>query len=136
MFDPFELLVGTQVEMEHTDDPKEAKKIAEDHLNEYPDYYTGKLAKVVPDVAEVVAANSSAVRYHRVGAVTYDAEVDYFEYQLNGEYGILDEDGLIQKLRKGNYFLELEGSVMDPGRALETMSTYKEGTASILVICK
>lgn len=34
-----ELIVGIQVEKEHTDDPEEARKIAMDHLREDPDYY-------------------------------------------------------------------------------------------------
>ena len=34
-----ELDVGTAVEMEHTKDPKEAEKIAKDHLAEDPNYY-------------------------------------------------------------------------------------------------
>lgn len=37
---PAELEVGIQVEMEHTDDPDTARKIAIDHLREIPDYYT------------------------------------------------------------------------------------------------
>jgi hypothetical protein len=35
-----ELAKGQEVEAEHTDDPQLAKKIAWDHLNEHPDYYT------------------------------------------------------------------------------------------------
>jgi hypothetical protein len=35
-----QLQIGIQVEMEHTSDPKTAKKIALDHLKEIPDYYT------------------------------------------------------------------------------------------------
>lgn len=38
--DPKELEMGIKVEMEHTDDPVIAKKIALDHLSELPDYYT------------------------------------------------------------------------------------------------
>ena len=41
-----QLKIGTEVEMEHTDDPKVARKIALDHLAEVPDYYT-KLLKYV-----------------------------------------------------------------------------------------
>lgn len=37
---PSELRMGIQVEMEHTDDPEKAKKIALDHLAENPFYYT------------------------------------------------------------------------------------------------
>ena len=41
--DPVQLSKGTRVEMEHTDDPKKAQKIALDHLAEDPAYYS-KLA--------------------------------------------------------------------------------------------
>jgi hypothetical protein len=37
---PSELRMGIRVEMEHTDDPKKAEKIALDHLAENPYYYT------------------------------------------------------------------------------------------------
>ena len=48
-FDPEALEVGTKVEMEHTDDPEEARGIAKDHLRENPLYYE-KLAKVEKSV--------------------------------------------------------------------------------------
>lgn len=35
-----ELLLGIQVEKEHTDDENIAKMVALDHLSEIPDYYT------------------------------------------------------------------------------------------------
>jgi hypothetical protein len=38
--DPEQLKMGIKVEMEHTDDLKIAEKIARDHLNEDPHYYT------------------------------------------------------------------------------------------------
>jgi hypothetical protein len=39
--DPEELAMGIKVEMEHTDDPVIARKIALDHLTEFPGvYYT------------------------------------------------------------------------------------------------
>ena len=38
--DPEELSIGSKIEMEHTNDPKMAKKIALDHLAEISDYYT------------------------------------------------------------------------------------------------
>lgn len=37
---PEQLMMGIKVEMEHTDDREEAKKIALDHLAEFGDYYT------------------------------------------------------------------------------------------------
>jgi len=38
--DTKELEKGIEIEHEHTDDDKEAKKVALDHLAELPDYYT------------------------------------------------------------------------------------------------
>lgn len=40
VFDPKQLKIGTEIEKEHTDDEKEAEKIAKDHLREHPKYYT------------------------------------------------------------------------------------------------
>lgn len=39
-YDDDQLKLGVSVEMEHTDDPEEAKKIAQDHLSEDPEYYS------------------------------------------------------------------------------------------------
>jgi hypothetical protein len=39
-YDPIEVRMGTKVEMEHTDDPKKAERIAKEHLDEHPDYYS------------------------------------------------------------------------------------------------
>ena len=45
-FDPEQLRIGTEIEKEHTDDPAEARRIAQDHLRENPRYYpTGKRPK-------------------------------------------------------------------------------------------
>lgn len=44
MFLTRELVKGMRIEMEHTDEPEEAKEIAKDHLIEDPRYYT-KLEK-------------------------------------------------------------------------------------------
>ena len=39
-FDPKELALGIKSELEHTNDPSIAKKIAKDHLMEKRNYYT------------------------------------------------------------------------------------------------
>lgn len=39
-YNPRELEMGEQVEMEHTDSKTEAREIAKEHLDEHPDYYT------------------------------------------------------------------------------------------------
>ena len=41
--DKRELKVGIEIEMEHTTDPRVARKIALDHLAEFPTYYTALL---------------------------------------------------------------------------------------------
>jgi len=35
-----QMAVGKKIEMEHTDDPKIARRIASHHLEEHPKYYT------------------------------------------------------------------------------------------------
>ena len=35
-----QMRLGTKIEMEHTSSKKVAERIAKDHLNEYPNYYT------------------------------------------------------------------------------------------------
>lgn len=57
--DQAKLKVGTEVEMEHTDDEQEARQIALDHLKEDPEYYD-KLDQVMPD--EVPGGKTEAQR--------------------------------------------------------------------------
>jgi len=35
-----QLRIGSKIELEHTNNKKVAQKIAKDHLNEFPTYYT------------------------------------------------------------------------------------------------
>jgi hypothetical protein len=40
-YNPKQLAMGKKIEMEHTNNPKVAERIAKDHLDEFPnDYYT------------------------------------------------------------------------------------------------
>ena len=39
-FNKTQLEMGTKIEMEHTNDPKIARKLATHHLEEHPKYYT------------------------------------------------------------------------------------------------
>lgn len=39
-FDPDELAMGIEDEMEHTDDPDVAREVAIDHLSQNPTYYS------------------------------------------------------------------------------------------------
>ncbi len=53
-FDPKELKMGIEIEMEHTDDEKLAKEIAMDHLVEIPDYYS-RLKKMEKNAEKNIA---------------------------------------------------------------------------------
>lgn len=50
--DPEQLRMGIKVEMEHTDNPQVAEKIARDHLMEIPDYYT-RLIKMEEEAIKI-----------------------------------------------------------------------------------
>jgi hypothetical protein len=52
-----ELKLGVKTEMEHTTDPKEAMKIAMDHLKEDYEYYT-KLAQCMPKKKKTLAPSA------------------------------------------------------------------------------
>lgn len=42
-YNPRELKIGTKIEMEHTRSKSRARKIAKDHLREFPNYYSAGL---------------------------------------------------------------------------------------------
>ncbi len=63
-----ELEAGTKVEMEHTDDPKVAQKIAMDHLKEDPHYYT-KLIAVEGKAPEVKKLARHQIAMHNFSFV-------------------------------------------------------------------
>jgi hypothetical protein len=48
-FDLEQLKIGTKIELEHTDNIKEAMEIAKDHLSEYRDYY-----KALPEMEKML----------------------------------------------------------------------------------
>lgn len=57
-YDPEQLAMGVKVEMEHTDDPAIARRIAMDHLAEFPDYYT-RLAKMEHEAEKALEKKSA-----------------------------------------------------------------------------
>lgn len=61
-YDPVQLKMGIEVEMEHTTDPAVAEKIAKDHLAEIPDYYT-RLKKMEEDYRRGFGEKFSAGRF-------------------------------------------------------------------------
>lgn len=68
-----ELAMGIAEEMEHTDDPRIARRIALDHLRERPDYYS-QLARCFPKTnpyrTEHAARQRSPRGYKSCGRVT------------------------------------------------------------------
>lgn len=52
LFDPKQLAIGQKIEMEHTDDPEIAKKIAKAHLSEFRLYY-----KYLPKLEKAMKTN-------------------------------------------------------------------------------
>lgn len=52
--------MGQKVEMEHTGDPKKAREISRDHLEEFPDYYT-RLSKMEDEAKKAKEKKASVV---------------------------------------------------------------------------
>lgn len=48
-YDPYEFLIGSVIELEHTEDALIAMSIALNHLDEMPDYYSQYISKMEPD---------------------------------------------------------------------------------------
>jgi len=63
-YDPKQLAMGQKVEKEHTTDLRKATEIAEDHLEEFPNYYTAldRMEKSLEEKKKE-AADSSTLRY-------------------------------------------------------------------------
>jgi len=69
-----QLEMGMRVETEHTDDLAVAKKIAMDHLNEDPHYYT-KLAKMEAENEETDEEGDLMTHMKQQGIIAKDAKV-------------------------------------------------------------
>jgi hypothetical protein len=69
--DSKQLTMGIEIEMEHTDDPIVARKIAIDHLKEDPKYYTKLLSLKLEELNEVGEANLQPYKWEE-GADTDD----------------------------------------------------------------
>lgn len=64
---PVELAMGIKVEMEHTDDPKKAEKIAMDHLKENPSYYSQLKLSGIDSHQELPKAKSKSPKAPKDG---------------------------------------------------------------------
>jgi hypothetical protein len=86
--DPNELRMGIQVEMEHTDDRREAAKIAMDHLKENPKYYSDLKKSGVDKPQGLKPTSTSNISSGELSATndTYHRDgfnIGYFEEALS-----------------------------------------------------
>ena len=98
-----EVSIGINIEMEHTDDKEEAKKIAMDHIKEIPDYYTdseyGIIAiedKQKQKRKTVRISKKEMERLHDKGKITVDGVEIHFNEKLNED---LDYNEITRRLR-------------------------------------
>lgn len=110
-----QLLLGTQVEMEHTDDPEVAEQIALEHLDEIPDYYTrlkemerGAGVKKNPSLTLVFDTEDPATRMLRERLGDY---IDFLTYKFVPAAKGYD---------KGKWTVTL-GNELDPGKWLDEL---------------
>jgi hypothetical protein len=90
---------GSKVEREHTKSDAEAKEIARDHLDEFPDYYT-RLAKMEKD-----AKKSKSVK-EDVGRGNVDSRVDALELLHNA-----NRERILKGAKEGKFWLLRSESV-------------------------
>jgi len=82
-FDPYELLIGATVELEHTSSVIDALKIATDHLTEIGDYYSKLLTYVEPDFNPVDKLKQEEITQPGTVAEATD-DIEAKEYQTPG----------------------------------------------------
>jgi hypothetical protein len=98
-----ELSIGTKIEMEHTDDKEEAKKIAMDHIKEIPDYYTDSEYGIIA-IEDKQKQKRKTVRIskkemdnlHDKGKITVDGVEIHFNNKMNED---LDYNEITRRLR-------------------------------------
>jgi len=98
-----EISIGTKIEMEHTDDKKEAKKIAMDHVSEVADYYTdseyGIIAiedKQKQKRKSIRVTKKQMDKLHSDGKITVDGIEINFKEKVNED---LDYNDISKSLR-------------------------------------
>lgn len=134
-FDPRQLKIGTEIELEHTDNPEWAKAIAKDHLVEIPDYYDRLLKFVEVQGESKMNKNSlneslvlagikssrilieglkitpmtSSDRHAFAGAVDFMNGTPPFmaELKVNGEdaIAVADKNGIQVHLEDGSFYM-------------------------------
>lgn len=89
---PVELAMGIKVEMEHTDDPKKAEKIAMDHLKENPSYYSELKLSGIDSHQEAPTKKAKSSKAPKDGELV-DKE-NGMKVVKEGQEGELEEVGL------------------------------------------
>jgi RNase H-fold protein (predicted Holliday junction resolvase) len=112
---PEELAVGIKVEMEHTDDPEEAKKIAMDHLAERPDYYKKLLVAGLVDEKEAIdeAKRQGLKKSHEWQNHKYIKKVGNKYFYTEDEI----RNFRLQKRPDGFYYMDETKITNDPEKA-------------------
>lgn len=98
-----EISIGTKIEMEHTDDKKEARKIAMDHVSDVADYYTdseyGIIAiedKQKQKRKSIRVTKKQMDKLHSDGKITVDGIEINFKEKVNED---LDYNDISKSLR-------------------------------------
>jgi len=91
---------GTKIEKEHTDDPKEAKKIALDHLKEHPKYYDEKIGLPAMEKKLKETADNTVPAAFMPGMGLHQQTGDIEASNMS------DPTSLTNQIRKGNNMAE------------------------------
>ena len=118
-FDPEELSMGEKVELEHTDDPAEARKIAQDHLREHPDYYsrlkkTGLAEELKPEVTKAV---EDLREFYRARGESVYGEVVRAAQTAGYSQVVAKSMGEEARARVKNEYVEALNAAIESGRA-------------------
>lgn len=134
-FDANELAMGVKVEMEHTNDPAIAKKIAKAHLSEIPDYYTWlmsmeKQAKEVKSQALMrTPGKLDAVR--NISLLSPSGSLPLGDSHVNWADGLVfhEDDDLKGKVKnvvhKGNTIVQI-GQKFYPVKHMQEMTNSRQ----------
>lgn len=98
-----EISIGTKIEMEHSDDKKEAKKIAMDHISEIPNFYSDSEYGII-SIGDKNQKNKKSLRLskkemkdlHNKGKITVDGVEISFKGGMNED---LDYNEITKSLR-------------------------------------
>ena len=115
-YDQRELKMGVKVEMEHTDSPSVASRIARQHLEEFPDYYT-RLTKMESRAKRGLAPNPSEVAEYPLSLEltcgSSDVEEEHIGYFDPSESTHPVHEEIKDILDAMGMYVSVQGSVQD-----------------------